>query len=170
MNRPAFLVACILLALFSVNAANPWTDIVNDGVGDDRIYGNDIVGLQAAIERGHSVSGSGQGSFDWSVSSTGNPVDRRRSPIDIANFDSDATGNDQVYGGNGNDAIFGLKGNDYLDDGAGNDVLGGDDGDDELFGGSGDDLMTDDYGSLAYDSGAGQVVQGNDYLLERMAA
>ena len=60
------------------------------------------------------------------------------------------TGDDGLYGGNGNDILYGIGGNDtlgggngtdLLGGGTGNDTLSGDAGIDTLYGGNGDDLL-----------------------------
>ncbi len=64
-----------------------------------------------------------------------------------------ADGADSLYGGIGDDIIFGGGNNDTLDGGY---------GDDSLYGGAGDDEITDHYGSNLIDGGA-----GNDILVSR---
>lgn len=123
------------------------SDILVGGAGDDVLDGDDDF---TAI------------SFDWTITDYGNPFDRLFSLIQIESAPAGAA--DVLYGGAGNDALFGLFGDDQLYGDAGNDTLSGDDGDDELFAGDGDDYLTGDYGKLAYDSGFGTVIQGNDYL------
>lgn len=68
-------------------------------------------------------------------------------------------GNDILYGGDGDDTIFGQGGDDELYGGAGNDMLYGGTGDDELYGGSGDDTL---YGGDGDDELYGG--SGNDTL------
>ena len=58
-------------------------------------------------------------------------------------------GDDKLYGGAGNDVLYGQGGDDMLSGGAGNDVLLGGSGDDTLTGGAGDDMLT---GGLGVDS------------------
>lgn len=57
--------------------------------------------------------------------------------VDRATFGGD----DELFGGNGNDTIEGGFGDDLLDGGAGNDTLIGGDGDDVLRGGGGQDTL-----------------------------
>ena len=77
-------------------------------------------------------------------------------------------GNDQIYGGDaddslsggdGTDVVFGGKGDDTLDGGPGNDQLVGGDGDDSLLGGPGNDNL---YGGEGDDTLKGG--KGSDYL------
>lgn len=50
-------------------------------------------------------------------------------------------GSDTIYGGTGDDTIFGEDGNDFIYGGIGNDTLMGEDGNDSLNGGNGDDTI-----------------------------
>ena len=50
-------------------------------------------------------------------------------------------GNDFLFGGNGNDTLFGQGGSDYLSGGAGDDILNGANSPDALYGGAGDDTL-----------------------------
>ncbi|MEP0323226.1 calcium-binding protein [Bauldia litoralis] len=52
--------------------------------------------------------------------------------------------NDELYGGSGKDLIVGLNGNDYIEGGSGNDMLYGSYGNDELSGGRGKDIFVFD--------------------------
>ncbi|EGW52476.1 hypothetical protein HMPREF1022_00603 [Desulfovibrio sp. 6_1_46AFAA] len=78
----------------------------------------------------------------------------------VEEFESPADGNDQLYGGEGDDILFGMGGNDQLFGGSGDDYLFGGGGDDYLDGGSGEDKLYGGSGSdiLVYDS--------NDYLVD----
>ncbi|MEZ5776182.1 MAG: calcium-binding protein [Hyphomicrobiaceae bacterium] len=66
---------------------------------------------------------------------------------------------DQLFGGDGNDRIYGIKGNDLLDGGNGNDQLFGGSGHDTLVGGAGDDRLD---GGKGNDDLVGDA--GHDYL------
>jgi len=151
------------------------SDIVNGGAGDDRIYGNDMVDIQAAIERGDSVSGSGQ-QGDWL---------------------NGGLGDDIVVGGDDNDVLFGGGCSDLIIGGAGDDVINaGDDytaasfdwrvtgygnpfdrqwspviaanfdsdggGNDQAYGGNGNDAIFGLKGNDYLDGGAGNDVLGGD--------
>ena len=64
-----------------------------------------------------------------------------------------------ITGGSGNDGLFGTNGDDTLVGGAGNDVLNGSHGHDLLDAGAGDDYLESDYGHATMLGGA-----GNDYF------
>lgn len=64
-------------------------------------------------------------------------------------------GDDQLYGGGGNDLIGGLAGSDLLYGGAGNDHLQGGAGSDRLFGGDDNDTLDGGEGNDVLDGGAG---------------
>ena len=75
-----------------------------------------------------------------------------------------ADGNDQLFGGSGNDVLLGMGGDDKLfggagDDiligGAGNDYLDGGDGQDVMYAGSGDDVVVYDHSDYLIDGGSG---------------
>jgi Ca2+-binding RTX toxin-like protein len=70
---------------------------------------------------------------------------------------SGGSGNDRLFGGNGNDEFSGGNGNDELYGGSGNDYLDGNDGNDTLIGGSGNDILV---GGRGKDTLSGQA--GND--------
>jgi Ca2+-binding RTX toxin-like protein len=68
------------------------------------------------------------------------------------------TGNDLsnwIYGGAGNESLFGLRGNDVLDGGAGNDGLAGNEGADWLRGGVGNDTLIGGADNDTLDGGDG---------------
>lgn len=81
--------------------------------------------------------------------------------------DSVAVGNDLsnwIYGGAGNDSLFGLRGDDLIDGGAGNDGLAGNEGVDWLRGGAGDDTLIGGADDDTLDGGDGTdtaVYSGN---------
>ncbi len=89
-------------------------------------------------------------------------------------LESTTDGNDWLYGGTGNDVLFGMGGNDHLYGGAGNDMLFGGSGDDyldggagndSLFGGSGNDIIVYDQNDILVDGG-----EGIDFLVGHGAA
>jgi Ca2+-binding RTX toxin-like protein len=73
-------------------------------------------------------------------------------------------GNDRLYGFGGNDSIFGAVGHDTLDGGNGVDSLYGDLGNDSLRGGSGIDYLWGQKGDDTYYFSGNNL--GNDYLTE----
>ncbi|MCI7506161.1 calcium-binding protein, partial [Desulfovibrio piger] len=58
----------------------------------------------------------------------------------------DADGNDQLFGGVGNDVLFGMGGDDYLDGGTGEDAI---------FGGAGNDIIVYDNNDYLVSGGSG---------------
>lgn len=93
------------------------------------------------------------------------------------------TGNDWLYGTDGNDIINGLEGSDYLYGYGGNDTLNGGDGLDIIIGGDGNDILNgndgNDYlyggaGSNLFNGGAGDDVYHvnsvNDVVIEGINA
>lgn len=65
---------------------------------------------------------------------------------------------DHVYGGSGNDTIYGSVGNDVLSGGGGNDSLDGTLGDDFLYGGNGNDSLIGREGSNVLVGGYGSDI------------
>lgn len=102
---------------------------IDGRAGNDRIYVNDAVTLDATIHGGldndRIVSGSG---------------------------------NDTLFGEQGKDRIKGGGGNDRIWCGVGNDSCSGDVGNDELFGDAGNDHLDGDFGGDNLHGGAGKDV------------
>ncbi|MBK6631939.1 MAG: hypothetical protein IPG33_13485 [Betaproteobacteria bacterium] len=76
-------------------------------------------------------------------------------------------GDDAIYGGAGNDWLFGQGGDDTLDGGADADVVFGDEGDDTILGGAGDDDLNGDAIDSANDPdnpGLPGALHGRDYI------
>ena len=72
-------------------------------------------------------------------------------------------GDDELYGGSGNDILYGNGGNDTLDGGYDDDVLYGNDDNDTLGGGYGDDVLYGNDDNDTLDGGYGDdVLYGND--------
>lgn len=78
-------------------------------------------------------------------------------------YTSGSTGDDEIYGEDGNDQIASFSGSDFLEGGEGNDVLIGGDGADALLGDAGNDELSsgdgDDY--LIGDEGRDVLKAGN---------
>lgn len=64
-------------------------------------------------------------------------------------------GDDTLYGGASDDEIYGDEGDDIIDGGVGDDNISGDEGDDVLKGGAGDDYLIDLAGIITIDGGDG---------------
>lgn len=62
---------------------------------------------------------------------------------------------DILYGGDGNDIMFGISGDDRLEGGRGNDELSGNSGNDVLFGNDGADILSGNSGHDVLNGGAG---------------
>ena len=73
-------------------------------------------------------------------------------------------GNDTITGDGGTDSLFGEADNDSVSGGSGNDMVDGDGGDDTLDGGSGVDTLVGDAGNDSLDGGSGadQLYGGAD--------
>ena len=78
-------------------------------------------------------------------------------------LENSSDGDDWLFGGEGNDVLFGLGGNDHLYGGSGDDVLFGGSGDDYLDGGEGRDILFGGSGNdiIKYDS-SDFLVDGGD--------
>ena len=78
-------------------------------------------------------------------------------------LENSSDGDDWLFGGEGNDVLFGLGGNDHLYGGSGDDVLFGGSGDDYLDGGEGQDILFGGSGNdiIKYDS-SDFLVDGGD--------
>jgi hypothetical protein len=66
---------------------------------------------------------------------------------------------DQMYGGNGNDIMFGQEGGDYISGDAGDDVIFGGVGNDTILGGADDDILFGEEGDDSISGG-----NGDDFL------
>ncbi|RYG89796.1 hypothetical protein EU803_16740 [Loktanella sp. IMCC34160] len=81
---------------------------------------------------------------------------------------ADTAGNDTLYGGAGNDSIWGVDGDDTLYGGDGNDHLDGDAGNDILYGDAGNDVLVGDSGNDQLYGGLGDdgiyASSGDNYV------
>lgn len=114
-------------------------DILLGGAGNDLILGGGGDDHLAGDDSGHEVPQylrwlAYQVAHDVTTDAAGNRLySYRYSTVnDVAR---QAGGDDALYGGAGNDWLFGQGGDDYLDGGTGNDVAFGDEGDDVIVGG-----------------------------------
>jgi Ca2+-binding RTX toxin-like protein len=72
-------------------------------------------------------------------------------------------GNDELFGGGGNDTAYGYRGDDILYGGSGNDKLHGGHGQDQLFGGGGQDTLYGGYGhDTLFGGKSSDTSHGND--------
>jgi len=124
---------------------SPGDDVLNGGVGADRIYGrsgDDTIDGGAGDDR---IKG---GSGDDEISG--------------------GDGDDHIKGGRGNDVISGGGGDDRIDGGRGDDIIDGGAGDDRIKGGSGDDLISGGEGNDRLKGGSGDDDifggAGNDFI------
>ena len=104
-------------APLSISLTTGTQDMLMGGAGDDRIFGQDMVTLEAAIEAGNT--------------DTPNDVE--------GDFLSGGAGDDLLQGDNSTSILSASEhGNDFLNGGAGNDRVLGDGGNDALYGGAWD--------------------------------
>ncbi len=69
---------------------------------------------------------------------------------------------DEIYGGDGNDVLFGIGGDDLLAGGRGDDELNGNSGNDVLYGNEGNDILRGNSGTDTLHGGSGEdVLEGN---------
>ena len=169
-------------------AGDDWLD---GGAGNDRLYGesgNDTLqggeGLDIlvggdgddSLDGGAGddvIIGDGQGDLQSVIEDAVNAETFRdflilKSPEELesymSKFETQNDGNDQLFGGSGNDIIFGMggddilrggDGNDLLFGGSGNDYLDGGEGKDTIFGGSGNDIIVYDSNDYLVSGGSG---------------
>ena len=106
-------------------------DTLYGGTGDDLLVGDDKPENLAA-DTVADIKALGTGAaLDAFIDSVENP---------------DADGNDQLFGGVGNDVLLGMGGDDYLDGGAGEDAI---------FGGAGNDIIVYDKADYLVSGGSG---------------
>ena len=138
------------------------SDTITGSKADDVIYGQEGNDLLV----GDAPSGSGEGSTAGSIEGTTVASIKEMSSDVLDAFiqsveGTDDDGNDQLFGGVGNDVLLGMGGDDYLDGGAGEDAIFGGAGNDIIVydkadylvsGGSGIDYMVSDDKNLTLDS------------------
>ena len=137
-------------------------DTIIGSQADDVIYGQEGNDLLV----GDAPSESGEGSTVDSIEGTTVASIKEMSSDVLDAFiqsveGTDDDGNDQLFGGVGNDVLLGMGGDDYLDGGAGEDAIFGGAGNDIIVydkadylvsGGSGIDFMVSDDKNLTLDS------------------
>ena len=117
------------------------------GGGNDTIYGQEGDDLLV----GDAPSESGEGSTVGSIEGTTVASIKEMEPDDLDAFiesveGKDSNGNDQLFGGTGNDVLLGMGGDDFIDGGAGEDAI---------FGGSGNDIIVYDSNDYLVSGGSG---------------
>lgn len=146
-------------------------DTLYGGTGDDLLVGDDKPENLAADTVADIKALGTDAALDAFIDSVENP---------------DADGNDQLFGGVGNDVLLGMGGDDYLDGGAGEDAIFGGSGNDIIVydkadylvsGGSGIDFMVSDDSTLSLKTllqgtgeGNGPIVDSIEVLLKGDAA
>ena len=127
---------------------NEGNDTIYGNAGDDVIYG----GLGPYAPDVINIPDDGSGPFgpDLVPENNGDTI-----------FGGD--GNDIIFGQDDDDTLFGGAGNDILDGGVDDDVISGGDGEDQIIGGQGADAMSGGQGSdLFLGATAGDVVIGGE--------
>ena len=122
-------------------------DTIIGSQADDVIYGQEGNDLLV----GDAPSESGEGSTVGSIEGTTVTSITEMSPDELDAFiesveGKDSNGNDQLFGGVGNDVLLGMGGDDYLDGGAGEDAI---------FGGAGNDIIVYDSNDYLVSGGSG---------------
>ena len=128
-------------------------DIISGGLGNDTLYGgtgDDILfGDEDKLSEIRSVLGISEGSdapdIIGAIKDTANDEDALTNFINAVEGAGNG-GDDQLFGGSGDDLLFGMGGNDYLSGGEGEDFL---------FGGSGNDIIVYDKNDYLVDGGSG---------------
>lgn len=150
------------VGLDSLTGRGGGDDTITGSKADDVIYGQEGNDLLV----GDAPSGSGEGSTVDSIEGTTVASIKEMSSDVLDAFiqsveGTDDDGNDQLFGGVGNDVLLGMGGDDYLDGGAGEDAIFGGAGNDIIVydkadylvsGGSGIDFMVSDDKNLTLDS------------------
>ena len=133
--------------LDSLTGRGGGNDFIIGSQADDVIYGQEGNDLLV----GDAPSESGEGSTVDSIEGTTVDSIKKMSIDDLDAFiqsveGTDDDGNDQLFGGVGNDVLLGMGGDDYLDGGAGEDAI---------FGGAGNDIIVYDKADYLVSGGSG---------------
>ena len=171
------------LALDSLTGRGGGNDTITGSRASDTIYGQEGDDLLV----GDAPSESEEGSTVGSIEGTTVTSITEMSPDELDAFiesveGKDSNGNDQLFGGVGNDVLLGMGGDDYLDGGAGEDAIFGGAGNDIIVydkadylvsGGSGIDFMVSTDSELTMEAllegtgnGNGPIVKGIEVLLK----
>lgn len=135
------------LALDSLTGRGGGNDTITGSRASDTIYGQEGDDLLV----GDAPSESEEGSTVGSIEGTTVTSITEMSPDELDAFiesveGKDSNGNDQLFGGVGNDVLLGMGGDDYLDGGAGEDAI---------FGGAGNDIIVYDSNDYLVSGGSG---------------
>ena len=115
-------------------------DIIYGGSGHDTLYGGTGDDLLVGDDKSEDLN-------DVTVESIKKLVETDALDAFIDSVENpDADGNDQLFGGVGNDVLLGMGGDDYLDGGAGEDAI---------FGGAGNDIIVYDSNDYLVSGGSG---------------
>ncbi len=140
-------------------------DFIDAGIDDDSVTGgtgNDtIIGSQGEdIIAGNEGDDVIYGGLSTEVLNLPDAIDS--APDDNRDTIYGGTGNDTIFGRDDADTIFGGVGNDVLDGGIDDDLINGEDGDDTIFGGQGNDVINGGEGQdLIYGGLGDDTIQGN---------
>ena len=140
-------------------------DYIDAGIDDDSVTGgtgNDtIIGGQGDdIIEGNEGDDLIYGGLDTEVLNLPDAIDP--APDDNRDTLYGGAGNDTIFGRDDADTLFGGTGNDVLDGGIDDDLINGDDGDDTIYGGQGNDVINGGEGHDLIFGGLGDdTIQGN---------
>lgn len=128
-------------------------DTIIGGGGEDHLFGgtgNDLLmgdGDSTTLSSITSALGIASGSgVDAVYSAVKSATDSQLKAVVQAVEGLEGDDNDFLYGGHGNDILFGMGGNDYLDGSSGSDII---------FGGAGNDLIVYDTADYLVHGGSG---------------
>ena len=171
------------LALDSLTGRGGGNDTITGSRASDTIYGQEDDDLLV----GDTPSESEEGSTVGSIEGTTVTSITEMSPDELDAFiesveGTDADGGDRLFGGTGNDVLFGMGGDDFIDGGEGRDTIFGGSGNDIIVydsndylvsGGSGIDFMVSTDSGLTMEAllggtgdGKGPIVKGIEVLLK----
>ena len=164
--------------LDSLTGRGGGNDTIIGSQADDVIYGQEGDDLLV----GDAPSGSGEGSTAGSIEDTtvGSIKGMRADELDafIQSVEgTDADGDDRLFGGTGNDVLFGMGGDDFIDGGEGEDAIFGGSGNDIIVydkadylvsGGSGIDFMVSDDSTLSLKTLLQGTGEGNGPIVDRI--
>ncbi|MBU1052980.1 MAG: hypothetical protein KKC46_04020 [Proteobacteria bacterium] len=151
----------------NATSINQTGDLIVGNEGDDQLYGSNSNDALLGGE-GHDLLAGGGGNdviygdynssgayIDWDFEVTPDKV------VSFTNVNTNPTyfqGDDEIYGGSGDDIVVGGGGDDLIYGGSDNDFIVGDAGDDTIFGGTGNDIL------LGENDGVPDSEQGEDYI------